>query len=492
MSKRRSGRALGLAAAIAAVAAVTAPQAVHAADSPPAVAKPQADFNGDGYADVAVTAPIAKVSGHARAGYVAVVYGSANGLDTRHKQVISQDTAGIPGAAEYNDRYGASVAAGDLNGDGYTDLVVGSSGEDVGDVTDAGTLAVVWGGPRGLSGGTGIATGTAADRLDTGTAIGDFDADGHLDIATPDRVLHGPFDRTTGAASTTGLRLDGTAYLTAGLAAGDIDGDGDDDLVALVKDDTDYDFTNPDMYHRRVQYLEGGARGLGTPVTLKNADGKILRGGESLGIGDVDKDGHNDLVIGRTLDGDGPETIDDPLLEGGQIGVVYGSATGPDTSRTALVTQNTPGVPGVTEWGDGFGGGISVADTNRDGYADVATGAGGENVGDVADAGAVTVLRGSASGLTGTGAVSFNQNTPNVPGTAEQNDFFGTPALVDTNHDGRAELYVGGAGENRGDGAVWAFRSTGTGPTAAGSVTFGARTLGTVATEANLGDDFAR
>jgi hypothetical protein len=492
MSKRMFGRGIGLAAAIAVAGVVVAPMNASAADARAAAAKPRTDFNGDGYADVTVAAPGAKVNGHAGAGYVAVVYGSAKGAAASRKQVISQDTPGIPGAAETYDRYGDSLAAGDLNGDGYADLVVGAPGEGVGDVTYAGTLAVVWGSAEGLSGGTAVATGTADAHLDVTTALGDFDGDGHLDLATGDRILYGPFDRTTGAARTSGLALD-SDYFTDDLAAADVDHDGITDLVGLIHDHSDDDTADPDAKHRRAVYLHGTKDGPAAPVTLRNPDGTLFRGGESLGLGDVNKDGYADLVIGRPNDGSGESTSVDPQLKGGQVGVVYGSAGGPDTSRTTNVTQNTPGVPGASEWGDGFGRGISVADVNGDGYADVSAGSPTEMLGSVYGAGQVTVLRGGASGLTGTGAVSFNQDTANVPGTAERNDFFGSgTALVDTDHDGRAELYAGASGENGFDGAVWAFRNPGTGPVASGSVSFGAGTLGTVADGAGLGSHFAR
>ncbi|MDN0200973.1 FG-GAP-like repeat-containing protein [Streptomyces sp. S.PNR 29] len=487
MSKRRIGRGIGLAAAVAVIGAVIAPVTAHAAESRSAATELHDDFNGDGYQDVAFAAPGAKVDGQARAGYVAVVYGSANGLNLTHRQVISQNTAGIPGTAEADDRYGDSLAAGDMNGDGYADLVVGASGEEVAGVAGTGSLAVVWGGPQGLSGATAVATGALAGAQ---SAIGDFDGDGHLDLATPSSLLTGPFDRTTGAASAAPLRVDTVDYATNTLAAGDVDGDGITDLVALNIDSTDDDYSNPDQYHRRVLYLRGTGQGLSAPVTLKNEDGTDLRGGESLGIGDVDQDGYGDLVIGRSLNHD---IVDEDLLIGGQIGVVYGSAAGPDTSREAMITQDSPGVPGATEWGDSFGGGISVGDVNGDGYADVATGAFTEGLGEEYAAGQVTVLRGSGTGLTGAGAVAFNQDTANVPGTAERNDFFGArTALIDTNRDGRAELIVGSPGENLGAGSLWAFPNPGTGPTATGSVSFGAGTLGTVADRAGLGSRIAR
>ncbi|MEU9568413.1 VCBS repeat-containing protein [Streptomyces massasporeus] len=491
-AKRRVGRAV--ATAIAAVAAVTTPvAAAHAAPAVPSVAdKLQDDFNGDGYQDLAVAAPRGKVDGQAQAGYVAVVYGSAKGLDLTHKQVLSQNTPGIPGAAETNDDYGDGLAAGDLDGDGYADLVVGAPGESVGDVRAAGTLAVLWGGKRGLSGGTAVATGTEEDRVDPETpALGDFDGDGHLDLATGNRLLSGPFDRTTGAAKSRTLAIE-PAYVTNDVAAGDVDHDGITDLVALIHDVSDDDMHDPDYRHRRAVFLRGTRDGLSAPAPVNNPDGTRMRGGESLGVGDVDKDGYADLVIGRPNDGFGEVDLDDPLLKGGQIGVVHGSANGPDTSRTTIITQETPGVPGSSEWSDGFGGGISVGDVNADGYADVSTGSASEDLGEVYAAGQVTVLRGGRSGLTGNGAYSISQNTRNVPGTAEQNDFFGADTnLLDVNGDGRAELFVGATGENR-DGGVWAFPNPVNTPTATGSAGFGAGTLGTVKSGSSLGRGFAR
>ncbi|MGW2637431.1 FG-GAP repeat protein [Streptomyces sp. NPDC001348] len=489
MGKRRFRSRLGLVAAVAVAGAVVGPVSAHAAGTEAAGARSvRADFNGDGYADLAVAASSGKVGGHARAGYVSVVYGSKQGLDTSHRQLISQDTAGIPGGAEADDYFGSGLALGDLDGDGYTDLVVGAGGEDVGSVQNAGTLTVVWGGKQGLSGGKVVATGVAGDRINARyLAVGDYNGDGHLDLATDTRLLGGPFTRTAGAAHSGRVSFD-LDYATDDIAAGDVDHDGITDLVGLIH----YYGEDGEPEFHSVAYLHGTRQGFDAPVILKKAGGSRVPGGASLGIGDVNKDGYADLVIGRPLDGSEGDATD-PALVGGQVGVVYGSAAGPDISRTTTIGQNTAGVPGTAEPGDGFGWGVSVADVDGDGYGDVAVGSPNEAIGRVASAGAVTVLRGGKGGLTGAGAVSFDQNTAGVPGTAEQNDFFGShTALVDTDHDGRAELYAAAHGENTFDGAVWGFRSTGNGPTAAGSFSFGPTTLGAPVSDANFGDGFAR
>ncbi|MFE2843112.1 FG-GAP repeat protein [Streptomyces scopuliridis] len=102
---------------------------------------------------------------------------------------------------------------------------------------------------------------------------------------------------------------------------------------------------------------------------------------------------------------------------------------------------------GVAEYGDGWGTDLSLGDTDGDGYADLAIGAPGEDIGSVADAGAVWVLRGSPGGLTTVRSRDSNQNSPNVPGAAEKGDRFGGQVrLVDPNRDGKFGLLAAAPG----------------------------------------------
>jgi len=105
------------------------------------------DFNHDGAADLAASAPLEDVGSVADAGAVSVLYGSAAGLSRTGGQLFSQ----VGGIAEDFDRFGQALAAGDFNHDGAADLAAGAPEEDVGSVADAGAVSVLYGSVAGLS-----------------------------------------------------------------------------------------------------------------------------------------------------------------------------------------------------------------------------------------------------------------------------------------------------------------------------------------------------
>ncbi|WP_172381864.1 FG-GAP repeat protein [Streptomyces sp. MNP-20] len=467
----------GVAAAPAALAGT--PGSTHANDR-------NSDYNGDGYEDLLVGAPGATVDGHKGAGLVTVQYGSRQGIGTTRVARLSEASTGGDGTPEAGDGFGTTVASGDLNSDGYDDAVIAAPGEDVDGQRDAGRVTIFWGTKKGLKPGLSdwieaeepragerFGTGVAAARF-SGATEGDVlavtDRD-ELDTYTYGDQPHIPAGRAFWRQSS--QRLAGPVagsegaraaarrvVLPTSLTTGDYDDNGFADLV--VSGVT----TGAEPGHGWSTYYSGHAAGL--------TKERELRGGPAAATGDIDGDGYDDLVTGE------PDSPDDggETLTGGLVGVRYGSPNGP-SSAVKWWSQGTAGVPGVVEKGDRWGADLSVDDTDHDGYADVAIGAPGEDVGRVVDAGAVWVLRGARGGLTTRGAASWTQNSAGVPGVAEQGDKWGAQVrLADPNRDRRFDLIASAPGENAGDGVAWFLPAARGGVTASGSWTFGVKSLG--------------
>jgi hypothetical protein len=437
----------------------------------------RADFNHDGFADLAVGVPQDRPGGLFRAGAVNVLYGSASGLSGSGSQYFTQNTPGVGSSPETPDTFGSALAAGDFDHDGFADLAVGAPGEGVGDITFAGAVNVLYGSASGLSGSgsqyftqntPGVAS-SAEERDFFGAELtaGDFDDDGAADLAVgaPNEDLGGIVDAgavnvlygSAGGLTGTGSQLlnqdtsgvgssaeDGDLF-GAALTAGDFDDDGAADLAVGAPGED----VNGRLDAGAVNLLYGSAGGLSgsgsqyftqnTPGVASSAENND-RLGFSLAAGDFNHDGFADLAVGAPFEGLGS------IIDAGAVILLYGSADGLSSASGPLLTQNTPGVGSTAEEFDDFGFALTTGDFDQDGFADLAVG-----VRDEFGAGAVNVLYGSADGLSGSGSQYFTQNTPGVGSSAEIFDAFGAAlAGGDFNNDGASDLAVGAPREDLG------------------------------------------
>jgi len=201
----------------------------------------------------------------------------------------------------------------------------------------------------------------------------------------------------------------------------------------------------------------------------------VAESGDNLGLaltagGDFEGDRFVDLAVGSAEDVGTAE-------DAGAVNTLRGSAGGLTGTGSQLFTQDSPGVPGCAEQGDSFGAFVQAAgDFNGDRFTDLAVGV-SEDLGGIAGAGAVSILPGSAGGLTGIGSQMVTQDSPGVPDSAELLDQFGSAVASGAfDDDSFVDLAVGVVGEDVGTfqdaGAVNVLPGSAGGLTGSGSQLF--------------------
>ncbi|RAJ82530.1 MULTISPECIES: VCBS repeat-containing protein [unclassified Streptomyces] len=436
----------------------TAPSAAPATSGrAPAGTAPAADFDGDGHPDLAMGA-LGDVE-NAGGGSIAVAYGSGDGTGLARCQHLTQNDAAIPGKADYEAYFGSWVAARDFDGDGYTDLATAV-------YDDEPSVIIMWGSPDGLKsaarvpGTDGSHVSWALDPiLEERLVAGDFDGDGHADLVfglgSDKGLLKGPFTRDGSPASTgpvSAPRRPAQHIRSANyedLVAGDLDGDGADELIAFHHDEPLGTATYEER--RPVSYFHARRGGLVQP------DGVDLPDAAAGAVGDVDGDGLADLVLsprrGKVSDG--------------AVSVVYGSRTGPGNGEPSVtIDRDTPGVPGAVVKNPGNEDAaytsLDTGDVDGDGYADVVAGFSRDEAHAKTVPEQVMLLLGGPDGLTGEGAQVVDAG--DIGGDRRTRGAFGLSVrLVDMNGDHRADLTVTAPGDDEVRSSAWVLPGTGHG-----------------------------
>lgn len=331
------------------------------------------DVNGDGYDDVVLGAPSAGDDGE---GAIYIVFGKSVRFDEADVSTAVQFTGEMDG-----DQFGSRVAGvGDVNSDGYDDIVAAALYADTSN-HNAGAVYIIYGSAN-LAGGSvkdlPTYTGTE-DNAKLGFSVaagGDINADGYTDvlIGAPYRndrsggvyILYGQSDILTGGSASQLPLLSGQSdydYAGYAVASGDINADGFSDIVASAPK------RNTTERDAGVIYIVYGQTAQHVSLSLSTA--AVITGltrsdriGQSLAIGDINADSYGDIIIGA-------EYNDTAAENGGAVYIYYGSASLSSSLSLSAATQ-------LYNSANAEVAGQSVAwlgDVTNDGYGDFIVGA---------------------------------------------------------------------------------------------------------------------
>jgi hypothetical protein len=405
------------------------------------VGRSDRDFNGDGYADVVAGAPFYDAGGVAtnNRGGAFVYFGGAG------PTVNSTADGTLLGEAPA-DQLGYSVAAaGDVNADGFGDVIVGAPFNDAAAGT-AGRAYVYFG-------GSGLAFDSTPDLVLSGsgamaafgTAVagaGDTNGDGYADVivGAPGAGISGSaylYMGGPGAIDTTadGLFLGAAMDDDLGAAvggAGDVNGDGYADVIAGAP------FNDAGALNAGALYLFLGNSGVSIDST---ADATFVGAAASDALGrsiasnaDVNGDGFADIVAGAELSDIGGANA-------GQVYIYFGAST-PDTVADVILS-------GVAA-GDQFGHAVDAGDVNGDGLSDVIVGAWLAGGGGMGRGVAYVFFGGTPFDLTSDAVINGASDFASL-GTSVAN-------AQDVNGDGLADVVVGATGVgSSGQGVAYVY-----------------------------------
>ncbi len=346
------------------------------------------DVNGDGYDDVIIGADLHDFS-LSQDGMAYVFHGGAGGL--------SHSIAWSAHGERQWDHFGHCVAtAGDVNGDGYADAIIGNE-PDIWITNDPGYAKVYHGSPGGLGGEMWSAYDDGVDSwfAHCVSTAGDVDGDGYSDVlvgapyytvgGAEGRVLLYPGSET-GVLPEPAVVLDGTQagsqYGMSVATAGDANGDGYADILIGAPQ-----HTNGQSEEGRAWVHLGSWAGLSTsPIWIKESDQAEAHFGISVATaGDVNGDGYSDLLVGSDL-------YDHPQIDEGLAFCYLGGSYGPRWQPGWVIESEQV----EARFGWSLAG---IGDVNGDGFSDVAVGAPFYDNGQT-DEGVVFVFLGSRLGLT--------------------------------------------------------------------------------------------